>query len=86
MQGNPALFVLLIIFVLWLVIRAAICFYLKNTFESLVVFLLSVYLVVVGFVGQVYWAFPVWVSIFIALGICLKYLNVMCRPDLVRSH
>lgn len=86
MQGNPGLFVLLIIFVLWLVVRAAICFYLKNTFESLIVFLLSVYLVVVGFVGQVYWAFPVWVSIFIALGICLRYLSVMGQPDLVRSY
>ncbi len=80
LQGNPALFALMVVAALLVVFLAALRFFQSRKFENLITIFLSIYILAAGSIGQVYWAFPVWISVFLAIGVCLKFSAVTYRP------
>ena len=77
LQGNPLLFIVLLGIVFFAVFRLILSIYVRAHFSSIVGNFLLVYLMAIGAVGQVFWAFPVWISfsVFFAFGILLSKNN-----------
>ena len=71
LQGNPSLFIVLLVIVLFAVFRLVRSVYSRANFPCIVGDFLLVYVMALGTVGQVFWAFPVWISIglFFAIGV-----------------
>lgn len=73
-QGNPLLFIVLLGFVFIATLQLNVSVFKRADFAAIVGNFLLVYLLAIGAVGQVFWAFPVWISIglFFAIGVLLS--------------
>lgn len=73
-QGNPSLFFVLLVIVFFTAFRLVRSVYSRTKFPCIVGNFLLVYVMAIGVVGQVFWAFPVWISIclFFAIGVLLS--------------
>ena len=76
-QYNPLLFIVLSGMLLFSVLQLIWTILGRTDFTFILGNFLSVYLMTIGAVGQIFWAFPVWISVFVflAFGIILAKDN-----------
>ncbi len=76
-QGNPLLFIVLSGVLFFSVFQLIWSILGRTNFTSILGNFLLVYLMTIGAIGQIFWAFPVWisVSVFVAFGIILSKDN-----------
>lgn len=76
-QGNPLLFIVLSGMLFFSVFQLIWSILGRTDFTSILGNFLLVYLMTIGAIGQIFWAFPVWISVFVfvAFGIVLSKDN-----------
>lgn len=76
-QGSPLLFIVLSGMLLFSVFQLIWSIIGRTDFTSILGNFLLVYLMTIGAIGQIFWAFPVWISffVFLAFGIILSKAN-----------
>jgi hypothetical protein len=74
LHGNPLIFFAILLILFITVFRLVHSVYSRASFPCIVGNFLLVYVMAIGAVGQVFWAFPVWISIclFFAIGVLLS--------------